>query len=147
MVGVAFLYRGGGENAEMDASWAAAYTQVAAGALLLLGLATPVAALAISVTMTFATLSQITQGEPFISLHGRGYESALLYVLAGIVLTTFGPGRFSLDGVLCRRWTPRTEPERVPHVVIPNDPDLAAQAHLEAMREANERNLSIFRRK
>lgn len=72
----------------------AGVTQVGAGALLVIGLATPAATAGVIGVMTVATSVKLSVG--FWSQDG-GYEYPLLLALLGIALTWTGPGDLSLD--------------------------------------------------
>lgn len=82
-------------------SYATAITEVAAGGLLILGLATPLAAAAaVAVLMNaWAFVQSLTPGFQLLSTQNGGgveLETVLLIVAAGVLLA--GPGRISLDG-------------------------------------------------
>lgn len=72
-------------------------TQVGAGALLIIGLATPAAAAGVIGVMTVATTVKLSVG--FWSQDG-GYEYPLFLAMLGIALTWTGPGEWSLDRVV-----------------------------------------------
>jgi uncharacterized membrane protein YphA (DoxX/SURF4 family) len=71
----------GGQRLIRDPAWvlivhnaaAAAYAQLGAGLLLIPGLVTPMASLALVGAMAVATSQLIGRGEPFVSLHGRAW--------------------------------------------------------------------------
>ena len=96
-----------------------------AGIALIPGLLTPLAALAILVSMTYAMVLELVSGFPFIAPDpyqipegdyagpmGVGeppsWEKAAMYVVMCLVLITCGAGLFSLDGLvladLLRSW-------------------------------------------
>ena len=96
-----------------------------AGIALIPGLLTPLAALAILVSMTYAMVLELVSGIPFIAPDpyqipegdyagpmGVGeppsWEKAAMYVVMCLVLITCGAGLFSLDGLvsadLLRSW-------------------------------------------
>jgi putative oxidoreductase len=79
----------------------AAWVEVVGGALLLLGLLTPLAALLLTAQMiaTFPAY-HIPQHTPFINPSGPNYELALVYLVVGLVYLLTGPGAFSVDACL-----------------------------------------------
>ncbi len=79
--------------------WAplSAYAQVLGGAALALGLATPLAAAVLALTMLTATSKNASRGF-WSSTHGIEYPLVLLTVF--VALGLLGPGRLSLDNVL-----------------------------------------------
>ncbi len=85
-------------------AYAAAWTQVFGGALLILGLLSPIASLLLMATMLVATMELWARHEPWISPHGHSYEAASFYVVATIVTLTMGPGAYSLDRLLLDKW-------------------------------------------
>jgi putative oxidoreductase len=78
-----------------------AWVEVGGGALLMLGLLTPLAALLLTLQMiaTFPIV-HIPQRTPFINPSGPSYELALVYLVVGIVYLLTGPGAFSADAWL-----------------------------------------------
>lgn len=115
-IGVAFVFHGYGKAEDLDGfakefgmpmavAAAAAYAQMIAGGLLIIGLVTPIAALTIVSTMTVATLKLIGRGEPFISPHGHSFEASAFYLISSLVIALLGPGGWSLDALLLRMTT------------------------------------------
>ena len=107
-VGVAFVFHGSGKSRDVAAfaaefgvpkplAVAGAYTQLACGLLLLAGLATPLASLAIGSTMAVAVAKLIARGERFVNPEGHSWEAAGFYLVACAALTLLGPGAYSLD--------------------------------------------------
>lgn len=73
----------------------AAYTEIGAGALLLLGLVTPVASAAFIGLMLVAALTD-HRGKGYFVFKG-GWEYTLLVAMVAVVPALVGPGRWSLD--------------------------------------------------
>ncbi|HEY9657421.1 MAG TPA: DoxX family protein [Allocoleopsis sp.] len=97
-----------------------AFSMVAGGVCLILGLLTPFASIAILGSMIFAMVLEISQGLPFVARdpylipkgqyegpHGKGeppsWEKAFMYCLMLIIIAVLGPGLFSLDASLFSR--------------------------------------------
>jgi putative oxidoreductase len=113
-VGVAFLFHGYGKIVDIAGfaaefgmphliAIAAAYVQFGAGLLLVLGLLTPVAGLALARTMAVATSQLMGRGEPFVSPHGHSWEASSFYLVSNIALILLGPGLYSFDWLLFGR--------------------------------------------
>jgi putative oxidoreductase len=127
-VGICFI-RHGWPKLRNLATWAAAmktpkwlcflsaFSMWGAGIALIPGLLTPLAALAILVSMAYAAVLEISQGLPFIAPdpyqippgdyagpNGIGeppsWEKAAMYVVMCLVLATCGGGLYSLDNLL-----------------------------------------------
>jgi putative oxidoreductase len=77
---------------------ASAVTEVGAGAALIAGAATPLAASAVVGTMAVAARSVHLPNGFFIT--DEGYEYVLNLAAASVVLAAIGPGRFSVDRLL-----------------------------------------------
>ncbi|MFD0364216.1 DoxX family protein [Nocardia sp. GCM10030253] len=71
----------------------AGLSELTGGLLLLLGLLTPLAAAIVLGTMINAVNATWDGG----LLTGKGYETALLFAIAGAAIAFTGPGKFSLD--------------------------------------------------
>ena len=79
-------------------AWLSVVTEIGAGALLLLGLATPLACAAVvSVMMVAGLLAHRPNG---FFVFREGYEYVLLIAAVTLALAMLGPGRFSLDHAL-----------------------------------------------
>lgn len=79
-------------------AWLSVITEIGAGALLLLGLATPLACAAvISVMLVAGILAHRPNG---FFVFKDGYEYVLLIAAVTLALALLGPGRFSLDNAL-----------------------------------------------
>lgn len=77
-----------------------AFIEVGGGLLLILGLLTPLAALALALQMIAAlSLVHWPAGHPFVAAGGSSYELPLVYLLLFVLFMTTGAGRFSLDEV------------------------------------------------
>ncbi len=82
---------------------AAAISEFVGGMFILLGALTPFWGLMIAITMTEAVRTHITRGDPFYQPGGPGYELALFYLTAIVVILILGPGRFSVDSLLFKK--------------------------------------------
>ena len=84
---------------------AATVAEIGAGVALILGLLTPLATLALALTMTVALL-QGHRGEPYVSLdrpYKPTYELVAHYGVVALGLLLTGPGAWSLDRLLFGR--------------------------------------------
>ena len=81
-------------------AWTASITELGAGALLLLGLATPLACGGVIGTMVVAWITNHRRNGFFIFRPGEGYEYVMTLTLAAIGLAGIGPGQWSLDHAL-----------------------------------------------
>lgn len=92
-------------------SWAPGWLQaiavaceVGGGALLALGLLTPLACLGMLGVMATAMFAvHIPAGHPFVAKGGPSYETALLYFAIALSFLMVGPGLFSIDALIFRR--------------------------------------------
>jgi putative oxidoreductase len=80
-------------------AWTASITELATGALLLLGLLTPLAAAGVVGTMVVALLANHLRNGFFIFRKGEGYEYVLMITIVSVALGALGGGRWSLDNV------------------------------------------------
>ena len=80
-------------------AWLITITEVATGALLLLGLLTPLASIGLAFTMLVAaSVHALVFNDPFVAAGGGGsFEPSLGYLMVSILFLAMGPGRFSLD--------------------------------------------------
>jgi len=81
-------------------AWTASITELGAGALLLLGLATPLACAGIIGTMVVAWITNHLRNGFFIFRPGEGYEYVMTLTLAAIGLSGVGAGQWSIDHAL-----------------------------------------------
>lgn len=78
----------------------ATLTELGAGLLLVLGLATPLAAAGVVGTMLVALIANHLRNGFFIFRPGEGYEYVLNLILAGCAIAALGGGSVSLDHAL-----------------------------------------------
>jgi putative oxidoreductase len=78
-------------------AWTASLTELGAGALLILGLATPLACAGVIGTMIVAWITNHWRNGFFIFRPGEGYEYVMTLTLAAVGLAGTGPGAWSLD--------------------------------------------------
>ena len=81
-------------------AWLASLTEVAGGALLVLGLLTPVGGAAVVGVMLVAWITNHRGNGFFIFRPGEGWEYVMTLTFAGFALAVLGPGEWSLDDAL-----------------------------------------------
>jgi putative oxidoreductase len=81
-------------------AWFASLTELGAGMLLVLGLATPLACAGVIGTMLVAWITNHRKNGFFIFRPGEGYEYVMTLTIAGVALAGTGAGEWSLDHVL-----------------------------------------------
>jgi putative oxidoreductase len=81
-------------------AWTASITELAAGALLLLGLGTPIACAGVIGTMVVAWITNHLRNGFFIFRPGEGYEYVMTLTFAAVGLSGVGAGEWSLDHAL-----------------------------------------------
>ncbi len=81
-------------------AWLASLTELGAGALLVVGLLTPLAAAGVMGTLLVALITNHWRNGFFIFNKGEGYEYVLMIVCMALTLGTIGAGRYSLDKAL-----------------------------------------------
>jgi putative oxidoreductase len=85
-------------------AWVATGTQIGGGALLVVGLATPVAALGLTVFGVWATYELIVRKhEKFAAPGQHSWDAGVMYTVIPFALLLLGPGRVSLDFALFAR--------------------------------------------
>ncbi len=85
-------------------AWAAAITEIGSGALLILGLVTPLACAGLVALMVVAIITVHWKNGFFVFNAGQGIEYCLVVALAAIALGGLGAGNWSLDHAL-KVWT------------------------------------------
>jgi len=78
-------------------AWMASLTEVGAGALLVLGLLTPVAGAGVVGVMLVAWITNHLRNGFFIFRPGEGWEYVMTLTMLGVVVGTLGPGQWSVD--------------------------------------------------
>ena len=81
-------------------AWTASLTELGAGALLLAGLAMPLACAGVIGTMSVAWITNHLHNGFFIFRPGEGYEYVMTLTMAAVGLAGVGGGRWSLDHAL-----------------------------------------------
>lgn len=81
-------------------AWTASVTELGAGALLVVGLLTPLAGGAVIGVLLVALITNHWRNGFFIFRPGEGYEYVLVLVASGFLLCGTGAGRLSLDAAL-----------------------------------------------
>jgi putative oxidoreductase len=78
-------------------AWLASLTEIGAGALLVVGLLTPLAGAGVVGTMLVAWVINHRPNGFFIFRPGEGYEYVMTLTALGLVVATLGPGEWSID--------------------------------------------------
>jgi putative oxidoreductase len=81
-------------------AWTASVTELGAGALLILGLLTPLACAGVVGTMVVAWVTNHLRNGFFIFRPGEGYEYVMTLTLVAVGLAGIGGGEWSLDHAL-----------------------------------------------
>lgn len=82
----------------------AAIAEFLGGIAIALGALTPIAAFGNACTMLVAAAFHISKGDPWVSKGGASWELAGLYLALSIVFLLVGPGRFSVDAILTKKY-------------------------------------------
>jgi len=78
-------------------AWLASLTEIAGGALLVLGLLTPLGGASVVGVMLVAWITNHRGNGFFIFRPGEGWEYVMTLTFAGLLLAVVGPGEWSLD--------------------------------------------------
>ncbi len=81
-------------------AWMASIVEVAAGAMLILGLGMPLAGAGVIGTMVVALVTNHMKNGFFIFRPGEGYEYVMTLIFCGLALGTIGAGEWGLDHVM-----------------------------------------------
>jgi putative oxidoreductase len=79
-------------------AWTASLTEIGAGALLVLGLLTPLGGAGVVGVMLVAWITNHLKNGFFIFRPGEGWEYVMVLTAMGVVVGTLGPGQWSIDG-------------------------------------------------
>src|SRR5919201_3557782 len=78
-------------------AWLASLTEIGSGALLLVGLLTPLAAAGVVGTMAVAWITNHLKNGFFIFRPGEGWEYVMVLTVVGVAVATLAAGRWSVD--------------------------------------------------
>lgn len=81
-------------------AWTASLTELGAGILLVLGMATPVASAGVVGTMAVAWVTNHLKNGFFIFRPGEGYEYVMMLTMVGLGVSALGAGGWSVDSIL-----------------------------------------------
>jgi len=98
IAGTARWFEGLGMRPGIVHAWFASLTEVGAGVLLVLGLATPLAGAGVVGVMLVAWITNHRKNGFFIFRPGEGWEYVMVLTMLGVVIGTLGPGDWSVDG-------------------------------------------------
>ena len=79
-------------------AWTASVTEIAAGALLVLGLLTPIGGAGVVGVMLVAWITNHLRNGFFIFRPGEGWEYVMVLTFSAVAIATLGPGQWSIDG-------------------------------------------------
>jgi putative oxidoreductase len=97
IAGTARWFEGLGMRPGRLHAWLASLTELGAGALLVVGFLTPLAAAGVVGTMIVAWLTNHARNGFFIFRPGEGYEYVMTLTLASLAVGAMGAGRISID--------------------------------------------------
>ena len=97
IAGTAGWFGSMGMRAPLVQAWLASLTEIGGGALLILGLLTPLGGASVVGVMTVAWAINHRGNGFFIFRPGEGWEYVMTLALCGMVLGAVGPGAWSLD--------------------------------------------------
>lgn len=89
-------------------AWLASLTEIGAGAMLIAGLVTPLAAAGVTGTMLVAWITNHRKNGFFIFRPGEGWEYVMCLTVCGVALGALGAGEWSLDHALDIEIAPAT---------------------------------------
>ncbi len=82
----------------------AAIAEFLGGIFIALGALTPIASFGMMCTMLVAAGFHISKGDPWISTGGAAWEMAGIYLALSLMLFLVGPGRYSVDALLKKKF-------------------------------------------
>ena len=85
-------------------AWLASLTELGAGAMLILGFLTPLAAGGVVGVMLVALITNHLNNGFFIFRPGEGYEYVLTLLLTGLAIGGIGAGKWSIDDSIDSAW-------------------------------------------
>ena len=85
-------------------AWLASLTELGAGAMLIFGFLTPLAAGGVVGVMLVALITNHLKNGFFIFRPGEGYEYVLTLLLTGLALGGIGAGEWSIDDAINSTW-------------------------------------------
>lgn len=85
-------------------AWLASLTEIGAGLLLVLGLATPLGAAGVAGVMVVAWITAHRTNGFFIFRPSQGWEYVMILTVVALAIGTLGPGSWSVDDALFPDW-------------------------------------------
>ena len=85
-------------------AWLASLTELGAGAMLIFGFLTPLAAGGVVGVMLVALITNHLKNGFFIFRPGEGYEYVLTLLLTGLAIAAIGAGKWSIDHSIDSTW-------------------------------------------